>query len=114
LTSFLLAQGAIEELVPIEFAGGNMTLDELWFADNPSRRYRIREATRPEADAVRAELGHKERSAALHFWRIVRRDGTGITFASTAWSGPSIPADTDKALEEHLTAWGLGERQEGA
>jgi hypothetical protein len=48
-----------------------MIPDDLWFADNPSRRYRLREASRPEADAVRAGMGHKERSAALHFWRIV-------------------------------------------
>jgi hypothetical protein len=90
-----------------------MTLDELWFADNPLRRYRLREATRPEADAVRAEMGHKERSAALHFWRIVGQDGTGTTFGSTAWSGPSVPADGDDALEEHLRAWGLSEVRKG-
>ena len=91
-----------------------MTPDDLWFADNPSRRYRLREATWPEADAVRAGMGHKERSAALHFWRIVGRDGTGTTFGSTAWSGPSVPDDTDDALEEHLRAWKFSERREGA
>ena len=52
-----------------------MTPDDLWFADNPSRRYRLREATRPEADAVRAGMGHKERSAALGFLGADRRAG---------------------------------------
>jgi hypothetical protein len=94
--------------------GGNLTSDDLWFADNPARRYRLREATRPEAAAARAEMGHKERSHSLHFWRIAGRDGTGITFGSTAWTGPSVPADTDDALEEHLRVWRLSEGGEWA